>query len=234
MAGTEPVSLSWKRLGYAILNVALAATALALALKPGGYILSGYRAFREDRAYREAVKPIWPSLVRQAALIIGEGPPDLVVFSDYRCPFCAELDEELGTLGSEYPNLSVGVLFLPLSRHPEATPAAWAAACAEEQGALPRVHRLLFETAEREAPDWSLIVGTAGVPDLSVFRACMESMRPVDRLNAHERLAETLHVVATPTIVYAGGMSIGVPGPAELEALVHELVESGSTSSSGP
>ena len=69
----------------------------------------------------------------------GAGP-ELIVYGDYECPFCAALEARLQTLA-----LRVCFRHFPVrSSHPRAHPAACAAEAASEQGAFWAMHDALF------------------------------------------------------------------------------------------
>lgn len=68
-----------------------------------------------------------------------KGPADAEVtiyeWSDYECPYCAAVHPTLQRVVDTYPNVNWVYRNLPLSFHPQATPAAKAALCiGEEEG----------------------------------------------------------------------------------------------------
>jgi len=76
----------------------------------------------------------------------AKAPVTIIMFSDYQCPFCKRgedvVDKVLKTYGDK-----VRLVFrdFPLPMHPDARPAAEAAACANAQGKYWEYHAKLFE-----------------------------------------------------------------------------------------
>ncbi len=73
-------------------------------------------------------------------------PVTLVVFSDYQCPFSAQVRRLLHRLGELYPsNLRIVMRNFPLDQHPQARRAAEAAQCAAEQDKFWPYYDMLFD-----------------------------------------------------------------------------------------
>lgn len=70
----------------------------------------------------------------------------LVLFNDYQCPACRDLDARLDTLLHE-GLVRVYYRHFPLSSHPHAKTAAIAAECAGRQGAFREIPQATFRTA---------------------------------------------------------------------------------------
>jgi len=158
-------------------------------------------------------------LVKKPAAGTVDAPVKVVVFFDYQCPFCYRLEAPLDALVDRYPEeVAVAYRHLPLARHEHAYEAARAAECAGEQGRFKRYHDVLFEHRQHlGAVRWDSLAQSVAVPDLPAFRTCLERSTSADRIVKDDvRLAETLGIRATPTMVINGKI---VPGALSLEQL---------------
>jgi len=75
-----------------------------------------------------------------------DAPIQIIVFSDFECPFCRAFSSTIEMLGEHYGD-QVVIYFkhFPLPQHVNATPAARAAIAAGQQGKFWEMHDLLFE-----------------------------------------------------------------------------------------
>lgn len=150
----------------------------------------------------------WPALVREG-LSIGpaDAPAVLVTFSDFQCPFCAQLAAVLAELRDEAPG-RVRLIYrhLPLTTiHPHARDAALAAECAAEQGRFAAFHDELY----RRQPEiggvaWQAFAAAAEVQDLTAFRTCFADARYAANVDRDVALAESLDITGTPTVFLNG------------------------------
>lgn len=82
------------------------------------------------------------------------GNPDarvqIVVFSDFECPFCRAFSTTIGALSEQYGDqVVIYYKHFPLPQHANALPAARAAIAAGQQGKFWEMHDLLFENQAR-------------------------------------------------------------------------------------
>lgn len=156
----------------------------------------------------------WESLAGTGRLL---GPDDatlrVVEFSDFQCPFCAQVRPELKKLRQTYPDeLAIVYRHLPLqSIHPHAFEAALAAECAAAQGHFEEYHNALFEQQDSiGARSWERYAEDAKVPDLLLFNRCVAERRFEDRVRQDLKDADRVGVESTPTFISDGKMSSGV------------------------
>ena len=149
------------------------------------------------------------------------GSPDarvvLATFSDFQCPYCADLAHAFReALDRDSTALALVFRHYPLTDiHPHGATAAFASECAGEQGGFEAYHDALFAAQDQIGSlDWDATARDAGVPDVERFRTCMIERRPAARIDADVRLANRLGVQGTPT-VFAGGVPVGGPWTAE-------------------
>jgi protein-disulfide isomerase len=110
----------------------------------------------------------------------------------------------------------------------ESVRAAGAAECAGEQGKFWEYHDILFANAGGEGVSFSdpVLAEMARVVglDLELFKACMESPRPLERVQRDARDGRSLGVRAVPTVFINQWMFVGLQGYAAYkEAIEQEL-----------
>jgi protein-disulfide isomerase len=135
------------------------------------------------------------------------GPKDakvqIVLFSDFQCPYCASFFEQsLKKAMSDYKDQ---VLFVfkevPLSIHDKAMDSAMAAECAGEQGKF-------WEMADKLYGDqktWSAVKTFNGTPYASViglnlaqWNSCVSQKKFTDKINADNQAAQDFGISGTP------------------------------------
>lgn len=156
----------------------------------------------------------------------GDGSITIVEFSDFQCPYCAQLQPTLRELRARHP-AHVRLVFrhLPLSRiHRQAVAAAEASECASEQGAFERYHDVLFQhQSEIDDQHWLDFARQAGLADLEKFSQCLLAGRYVERVERDMALATTLGIHSTPTLIINGRLVRGNVPLAELDQDVRDM-----------
>jgi protein-disulfide isomerase len=129
-----------------------------------------------------------------------EGAPVAIVYGDYECPFCAQLELRLRT-----QPLRIAFRHFPVrASHPRAQAAAHAAEAAAAQGAFWPMHDSLFDDQGRlEDPHLWARAEALGL-DLERFDAERRSQRVADRVKGHFRGGVRAGVVTTPTLFRDG------------------------------
>jgi protein-disulfide isomerase len=104
-----------------------------------------------------------------------DAPIELIEFSDFQCPFCQRANPIVEQVLKTYGNrIHFVYRHYPLPNHPNARPAAEAAACAGEQGRFWEYHDQLFANATRLTDaDLKQHAVTAGL-DAPRFNACVD------------------------------------------------------------
>ena len=138
-------------------------------------------------------------------------PVTIVEFSDYQCPFCAQVMPTLGRLRATYgEQIRIVWKDFPLTAiHPEALKAAEAAHCAGEQGQYWQYHDRLFTSQQAlELPSLKEHGVALGL-ESDVFDACLEDGRYAQRVRDGMNAGRLLGVGSTPTIFINGRMIAG-------------------------
>jgi protein-disulfide isomerase len=152
------------------------------------------------------------------------GPPIVVEFSDYECPFCAKAHFELKALLASRPDVRLVKRHFPLDStcnpllprpmHPQACALARAGICAEAMGKLPEMDDALFANQQEKRPVEEL-AKRIGL-DLPRFRACLVSPETDRRLGEDVATGIQIALKATPTYVVNGVQYTGVLQPEAL------------------
>jgi protein-disulfide isomerase len=146
----------------------------------------------------------WAALRQSASVVEQDGwQTEVVVFTDYHCPWCARLEANLDQVRERSGHrLRVHYRHRPVTAlHPGARRAAVLAECAREQQVFPAMHRVLFALGDSTtllSPDE--VAMRAGVGDVQSFAACVADERPAERLATDSAMAEKMGVLGTPVI----------------------------------
>jgi len=157
-------------------------------------------------------------------------PVTLVEFSDFECPVCRALHDELRSLLPKYPQVRVVFKDYPLdSIHPWARTAALAGRCTYQQDpkAFWKMYDLIYDNQEIISAEsaWTTMVdyaGRAGVnPD--TFKECMASPEAGAAVEASRRNGMLLEVGSTPTIFVNGRRLVGADARTLEQYIQYEL-----------
>ena len=150
-------------------------------------------------------------------------PVTIVVFSDFECPYCRQLEPALAKLLSNYSN-QVRMVWkdFPSPKHQDARSAAAAAHCAGEQDSFWKYHDILFANQSELGAKALRSYGDQIGLNKASFEKCLTS-------NVYEALiarsvaeGAALGVSGTPTLFINGRAVIGA---VQYEALEQVMVE---------
>ena len=141
-----------------------------------------------------------------------EAPITIIEFSDYECPYCRKWHVEVWPLLQASYGDQIRLVYrdFPLtSIHSNATPAAAAANCAQEQDMYFPFSEKLFEmklnlgktTYQKYAEELDM--------DMETFNECLESGRYLEEVEADYEYAANLGVRSTPTFFINGIPVVG-------------------------
>lgn len=152
-----------------------------------------------------------------------DAPVQVVLFSEFECPFCARVEPLLDRVHSQYGD-RVAIVFrdFPLPSHAQAMQAAEAAGCAGRQGKFWEYHKLLFanqadlsaDGLRRRAEDLEL--------DVQAFGACLASGEMRAEIRADVADGERAGVAGTPALFVNGRFFGGTPTFEDLTAVIDE------------
>jgi protein-disulfide isomerase/uncharacterized membrane protein len=141
----------------------------------------------------------------------GNGPVQVVVFSDFQCPACAAAAPALSEVAASQ-RVTLTYRFFPLTAiHANARAAALAALAADAQGRFWQFHDALFARQQEWAdlpPDaaesvFADIAASIGL-DTERWRADIGSAKAASAIDADLRAAQDLDLRGTPTIFIDG------------------------------
>lgn len=165
-----------------------------------------------------------------------DAPVTFLVFSDFQCPFCVLLQQNIKSVLKRHPT-AVRVVYrhMPIENlHPFAFDAAIASECAGEQGRFAEYHDALFETQDsipKERWDWFAV--EAGVPSATDFAECVSSRRTEPRVRADMDQAERFRLTGTPSVIVGDTLLPGTPSTRVLDSIVRVKLPAVRSSASG-
>ena len=157
----------------------------------------------------------------------GKGPSNapvqIIEFSDFECPFCFRANPTVAQVMSTYGDrVRLVYRHLPLPNHPNARPAAEAAACANDQGRFWEYHDRLFANQSKlSTPDLKQHAADLGL-DTAKFNACVDSRRFQKDVDADMDAAQLLGVSGTPHFFINGRALSGAQPFEAFKAVIDE------------
>lgn len=149
---------------------------------------------------------------------IGNGKVEMIVFSDFQCPFCQKfVKESYATLKSKYIDTNkITFIFrhFPLNNiHRNAQKAGEGAECANRQGRFSDYHDVLFAKMKpdgaglnvNELKQYALELGL----DTVKFNKCLDGGEATEVVNQDLEAGRKIGISGTPTIFINGERLVG-------------------------
>lgn len=136
----------------------------------------------------------------------ADAPVEVVMFSDFQCPFCRNVAPAAHGLTKTFGDqVKVSFRHLPLmSIHPRAKRAGEVAACAQQQGKFWPLHDAIFERfGELEEDQLRAIATTAGL-ETKALEACLKRGDGLADVERDMALARSHGITRTPSIFVNG------------------------------
>lgn len=139
-------------------------------------------------------------------------PVQMIVYSDFECPFCEEFSQTMKQAEQEFTDkLTIAFRHYPLPGHGEAEKAAEASECAAEQGKFWGMHDKLF--ADNAAGRMSVDQFKKDAADLSLdtakFNQCLDSGKFESKVKEQAAAGGRAGVTGTPTSFINGNIYPG-------------------------
>ena len=150
-------------------------------------------------------------------------PIEIVVFSDFQCPFCAHFAtavREVQSKGIEGVPTTIKFKHFPLSIHPASLLVHQAAVAAAEQGKFWEMHDLLFTHQAAVSRENLLLYAKTLKLDLERFRSDLDSERTRQLIEADRIEGEKLGIQGTPAFFINGIRYSGTRSLDQLRSLV--------------
>lgn len=230
--GQRPNSVAW----YILLPLMFA---LGIAV---GYLLwGGKSAFKIEQAISATQTAVVEAEAQKnfrrydvptdddPALGPANAPITIIEFSDYQCPYCEQWHQQVFTQMRQNYGDKIRFVYrdFPLSFHPQATPAAEAANCANEQGAFWDFHDKLFsgqlELGEQAFVQYAKDLGL----DMARFNECVSSRRYASEVQSDFDFAANLGVQSTPTFFINGIPLVGAQPYATFKQVIDKELAGG-------
>jgi protein-disulfide isomerase len=154
-------------------------------------------------------------------------PVRMVVYNDFQCPACRELNEQLRSLrGSskveivhrQYPLDSACNPWVSRTKHPGACMQARAAVCAGRLGRYDTFSDRLFDRGSIGIDELIGLATSVGI-DSALFSSCLASADSAAQLAQDVRTAKAQQVRGTPTIFVGEVRRFGLLRRSELQCL---------------
>jgi protein-disulfide isomerase len=158
---------------------------------------------------------------------LQDAPVKVIVFSDYQCAFCREIQPTLKYISEKYSN-AVTIIYrhFPLANHPHAYKAALAVECAAKQDRFEQYHNLLFDNQELLGDtSWNALARAVKIPDINAFNGCLAQKRTAAIVDTDLRTAQTLQINSIPTLLVNETMISGALSIQELDNLVQQKLQ---------
>ena len=205
------------RLGRVVDGISIAVVATAL------FVLVARIVFEPDRNGTLEGDQFYALLETGQWIGTKSAPVLILVYSDYKCGFCKELNGTLEVLLRRYPQHVAAVVksFVdPTTLTHYKVPLG--AECAAAQGVFAAYHAAAFRNSHvlEYSEGWRLLGDSAGVPDREEFSRCVQAGRYASRVVAEYEEGGRLGVAVTPTSFVNGQIVVGAAPLEALDSLV--------------
>jgi protein-disulfide isomerase len=205
--------------------------------------LENQARMRHYRAGIEELRRKWPVVIRLPAPVVSglelddespvKGPAKaavtIVEFSDFECPFCAQVQDTLKQIMERYGG-EVRLVFkhLPSEGHRNSLAAARAAYCAGEQDRFWQFHDALFASRKLSPEVFGEIAVRLGL-GREKFGACLSDEASRSAVIRDIELARRYRIDSTPSFLINGKLVKGALTFAEFQNLIERELQQPST-----
>lgn len=154
---------------------------------------------------------------RKDAPTIGTGKVELIVFSDFQCPFCQQFYngayKEIKAKYIDTGKVKITFRHFPLPFHQNAQKAGEAAECANRQGKFWPYHDILFEKMQADGTGLDIASLKQYAQNLGLnivkFNACLDGGETAEIVKKDLKDGQDATVSGTPTIFVDGKKVVG-------------------------
>lgn len=154
-----------------------------------------------NKANDTSVKKVRPITEKDHFKGMLDAPVQLIVYSDFECPFCSKFADVLKKIEESYADkVVIAFRHYPLRSHIDAIPAAIASECAAEQGKFWEMHDRLFQDAKTNSltiEEYKKNAGEIGL-NQEAFNKCLDEEKYKDAVIASQTEAKEFGVNGTP------------------------------------
>ena len=184
-------------------------------------------------------RPRGPDPKKVYSFPVGEanikGPDDawvtVIEVSDFQCPYCKRVTPTLTQVAKKYgDDVRFAFKHNALPFHNRAKPAARASECAGEQGKFWEMHDVLFENQRQlEDSNFEEYAKKVGV-NVAKWKSCYTSNKFDKRIDADQKLANSLGARGTPAFFINGRFLSGAQPLQSFTALIDEELKKAKAS----
>lgn len=155
-------------------------------------------------------------------------PIVIMVFSDFQCPSCAQLETMLADVGREFPK-DVQIVFKhnPLAIHAQAPLAHEAAIEAGRQGRFWEMHDLLLANQGKLGREDLLTYARQLKLDVAAFTRALDTRLHRPSVERDRAEARALGIESAPVLFINGRRGQGVPPATQFKAFIKSLASGG-------
>ena len=140
----------------------------------------------------------------------AKAPIQIVVFSDFQCPFCGRIGAPLKKVVNNNKDVAMVYKYYPLPMHKQAGNAAKAACAAHLQGKFWEMHDGLFvEQATLDTGNFDAIAKKAGL-NMKKYKKDLMSVQCVEAVESDIKEGDKVQLQGTPSI-YLNGLLVDSP-----------------------
>lgn len=166
----------------------------------------------KSEIYEDAASPVLGNL---------EGTATVVLFSDYRCPYCKSMSETLFDVIKADGKVRLIVKELPVLG-PQSVFAAKAALAAQKQQKFEPLHRKLMRAKGPLTDEAVLKAAAEAGLDVAKLKTDMEDVALVEELDRNGRLAQSLNIRGTPALIIGEQLIPGAVSAQSLKQLLNQ------------
>lgn len=132
-------------------------------------------------------------------------PVNIVIFSDFQCPYCSKLGPTFDEILKKNPEtVKISFKHFPIRGHAQAMPAGLAAIAAQKQGKFWQYHDLLFQNMRDLKPEKYLELATSIGLDMDQFKKDMADPQSMAQVSKDQQDGVNAGVKGTPSIFIDG------------------------------
>jgi len=179
-----------------------------------------------NNAARTNIKPVRPIDGKDHMMGDSKAPVQLIVYSDFECPFSLKYTDILKKTKEEFGDkVVIAFRHYPLLSHDNAVPAAIASECANEQGKFWEMHDRIFVAAKNNALNsgqYKKDARSIGLDEIK-FNKCVDMESYKNEISLMQLEAKEFGVNGTPASFIN---SDPIPGAVPFEDYVDSIGES--------
>ena len=132
-------------------------------------------------------------------------PVNIVIFSDFQCPYCSKLGPTFDAILKKNPQtVKISYKHFPIRGHAQAIPAALAAIAAQKQGKFWQYHDLLFQNMRDLNPEKLLELAQSLGLNMDQFKKDMADPQSMAQVSKDQQDGVSAGVKGTPSIFING------------------------------